>query len=328
MKRLILVLALLSFVAMGLGALKVAIVAGDAIGDRGFTDMAYIGIQEAQKQFGIEYKVFECNVDPSKYFDSLRAAAMNYDLIFVDPGYFFDKELAEVSAMFPSKTFVYIDGTSSLPNVVSVPFKQNEGAFLAGCLAALLTNKTELCKINAEKIVGFVGGFDMPVIRDYQAGFEHGVKYVDPSVKVIARYAGDHYDPALGKETAYSVFKEGADVIFQAAGPTGLGILEAARDYDFYAIGVDTDQGYLQPGFIVSSMMKKVDVAVLDIVRMQIENSLEKGSVHVYGIANGGVGLAYNQFMMDTVPASVYIEISEIQEKISNGEIVVDSYLD
>ncbi len=134
---------------------------------------------------------------------------MNYDLIFVDPGYFFDKELAEVSAMFPSKTFVYIDGTSDLPNVVSVPFKQNEGAFLAGCLAALLTDKTELCKINPAKAVGFVGGFDMPVIRDYQAGYEHGVRYVDPDVKVIARYAGDHYDPALGKETAYSVLKRG-----------------------------------------------------------------------------------------------------------------------
>jgi basic membrane lipoprotein Med (substrate-binding protein (PBP1-ABC) superfamily) len=99
----ILVLFLLGIVATGFGALKVAIVAGDAIGDRGFTDMAYIGIQEAEKQFDIEYKVFECHVDPSKYFDSLRAAAMNYDLIFVDPGYFFDKELAEVSAMFLSK---------------------------------------------------------------------------------------------------------------------------------------------------------------------------------------------------------------------------------
>lgn len=327
MKRAILVLLVLSTAALALGALKVAVVAGDAIGDRGFTDMAYTGIQEAAKQHGIQYKIFECHVDPSKYYDALKAAAVNYDLIFVDPGYFFEKELKEISELYPSKTFVYIDGESSLPNVVSVPFKQNEGAFLAGCLAALLTDKTALSKINPERIVGFVGGFDMPVIRDYQTGFEQGVGYVDPSVRVIAKYAGTHYDPALGKETAYSVFKEKADVIFQAAGPTGLGILEAAKDYDFYAIGVDTDQGYLQPGYIVSSMLKRVDVAVLDIVKMAVENKLEKNSLHVYGVANEGIGLAFNQLMMDTVPASVYLKLKEIQANIASGEIVVDTYL-
>ncbi|MDK2801185.1 BMP family protein [Kosmotoga sp. DU53] len=327
MKRTFVVITLLMLTALTFGTLKVAIVAGDAIGDRGFTDMAYIGIKNAAKVFDIKYKIFECHVDSSKYYDALKAAAKRYDLIFVDPGYFFDKELKEISREYPKKTFVYIDGVSNLPNVVSVPFKQNEGAFLAGCLAAMLTDKTALRMINEELIVGFVGGFDMPVIRDYQLGFEQGVKYVNPSVKVIARYAGTHYDPSLGKETAYSVFKEGADVIFQAAGPTGLGVLEAAKDYKFYAIGVDTDQGYLQPGYIVSSMLKRVDVAVFNIVKLAIEGKLQKGSIHVYGVANGGIGLAYNQQMLDIVPASVYLKIKEIENKLKNREIVVDTYL-
>ncbi|MDK2952186.1 MAG: basic rane protein [Kosmotogales bacterium] len=308
--------------------LNVAIVAGDAIGDRGFTDMAYEGIQAAAQDFDVEYKIFECHVDPSKYFDALKAAASRYDLIFVDPGYYFDKELKEVSELYPDKTFVYIDGGSDLPNVVSVPFKQNEGAFLAGCLAALLTDKTALEFINDEYVVGFVGGADMPVIRDYEAGFKQGVKYVDPEMEIVSKFAGTHYDPAKGKETAYSVFNEGADVIFQAAGPTGLGVLEAAKDYDFYAIGVDTDQAYLQPGSIVSSMLKRVDVAVYDITKMAIDGTLEKGATYIYGVANDGISLAYNDDMQSIVPYATYVAVQDIQEKIKDGEIVVESYIE
>ncbi|MFO7882120.1 MAG: BMP family ABC transporter substrate-binding protein [Kosmotogaceae bacterium] len=327
MKKFLVLLSLCLFAAMAFG-LNVAVVAGDAIGDRGFTDMAYKGIQDAANDFDIEFKFFECHVDPSKYYDALRAAALRYDLIFVDPGYFFDKEMEEICPQFPNKTFVYIDGTSELENVISVPFKQNEGAFLAGSLAALLTNKTHLEMINEEKIVGFVGGFDMPVIKDYQLGFEQGVNYVDSDIRIVAKYAGTHYDPSLGKETAYSVYKEGADIIFQAAGPTGLGVLEAAKDYRFYAIGVDTDQGYIQPGYVVSSMLKRVDVAVYDIVEMFVEGSLEKGSIYTYGVSNDGISLAYNEQMKNIVPVSVYLEIKTIQEKIKEGDIQVDSYLE
>lgn len=327
MRKMVLVTVLVLICAFSFGAMKVAIVAGDAIGDRGFTDMAYEGIKNVAANFDVEYKIFECHVDPSKYFDALKAAASKYDLIFVDPGYFFDKELNEVSALYPKKTFVYIDGASSLENVVSVPFRQNEGAFLAGCLAALITDKTALSMINSEPIVGFVGGFDMPVIRDYQLGFEQGVNYVNPEIQVIAKYAGTHYDPAKGKETAYSVFKDGADVIFQAAGPTGLGILEAAKDYEFYAIGVDTDQGYLQPGYIVSSMLKRVDVAVFDITKMAIDGTLKNGETYVYGVENDGICLAYNEQMKAIVPYSAFTTVKEIESKIKSGEIVVESYL-
>jgi len=309
-------------------SLKVAVVAGDAIGDRGFTDMAYFGIQKAAKDFNIKYKIFECHVNPAKYFDALKAAAQYYDLIFVDPGYFFDKELKEIVKMYPNKTFVYIDGITNLPGVISVPFKQNEGAFLAGALAALLTAKTSLKLINPEKIVGFVGGADMPVIRDYQVGFEQGVKYIDPEVKVVVKYAGTHYDPAKGKETAFAVYKEGADVIFQAAGPTGLGVLEAAKDYKFYAIGVDIDQGYLQPGYIVSSMLKRVDVAVYDIVKKAMEGTLEKAKIYTYGVKNGGIGLVYNEYTMDIIPASVYLEMKKIEKDMMEGKIIVKSYFE
>lgn len=302
-----------------------AIVAQDAIGDRGFVDMAYEGIKKAAEDFGIEYKVFECHADPSIYLDTLKAAASKYDVIFIVPGYFFDKELEETIAKYPNKTYIYVDGQTALTNVKSAVFKQNEGAFLAGALAALLTQETSLEKINKEKKVGFVGGADMPVIRDYQTGFEQGVKYTDPSVEVLARYAGDHFDPAKGKETAYITSQNGADVIFQAAGPTGLGVLEAAKTYGFYAIGVDTDQGYLQPDCIVSSMLKRVDTAIYTIVE-----SIAKGEalqdIYTFNVANNGIGLARNEYYEKIVPKAIQDKVDEIEKKVISGEIKVESY--
>lgn len=304
---------------------KVAIVVQDAIGDRGFVDMAYEGIKKASDDFEIKYKMFECHADPSMYMDNLKAAASEYDVVFIVPGYFFDKELEEIKEQYPDNIYIYVDGVTPLENVKSATFMQNEGAFLAGSLAALLTQETSVDKINEEKIVGFVGGADMPVIRDYQAGFEHGVRYTDPTVEVIARYAGDHFDPAKGKDTAYLVSQGGADVIFQAAGPTGLGILEAASSYDFYAIGVDTDQGYLQPGYIVSSMLKRVDTAVYNIVE-SITKGEDLQDVYVFSVANNGIGLARNEYYDEIVPQSIKDAVDDIEKKIISGEIVVDTY--
>lgn len=307
------------------GDKKYAIVTNDAIGDRGFVDMAYEGIKKANEDFGIEFKVFECHADPSMYLDNLRAAASEYDVIFIVPGYFFDKELEEVKGKYPNKTYIYVDGLTAMENVKSAIFKQNEGAFLAGALAALLTQDTSVDKINADKKVGFVGGADMPVIRDYQAGFEHGVRYTDSTVEVIARYVGDHYDPAKGKDTAYMTSQNGADVIFQAAGPTGLGILEAAKEHNFYAIGVDTDQGYLHPDYIVSSMLKRVDTAIYSIVE-----SISKGDdiqdVYTFSVANDGIGLARNEYYDKIVPQAIKDKVDEIEQKIVKGEIKVDTY--
>ncbi|HQO78199.1 MAG TPA: BMP family ABC transporter substrate-binding protein [Thermodesulfobacteriota bacterium] len=309
-----------------LQALSVAVVANDSIGDRGFTDMAYEGIKKAGADFKITYKVFECHNDSSRHFDTLKLAAANYDLIFVDPGYFFDKDLQEIAALYPNKTFVYIDGTTTLKNAVSVVFKQNEGAFLAGYLAASLAAQSPVGLSKGNQKVGFVGGADMPVIRDYQTGFEQGAAYANPKGTVIVKYAGTHYDPAKGKETAYSVFNEGASIIFQAAGPTGLGVLEAAKDYKFYAIGVDTDQGYLQPGFIISSMLKRVDTAVWDIVNLSLNGKLALGTTYSYGVANGGIGLAYNDYTKNLVPAAIWKNVMNVQDKIKNGEITVAGY--
>lgn len=293
-----------------------AIVASDTTGDRGFVDMSYEGIQKAAKDFGIEWKFFSCNNDASIYLDTMKAAAENYDVIFVVPGYFYDNEIAEVSALYPDKTFVYIDGTTDMAGVVSCSFMQNEGAFLAGVLAANLTESGK---------VGFLGGADMAVIHDYQIGFEEGVAYANTGANVIVRYTNDHYDPALGKETAKASYEEGADVIFQAAGPAGLGVLEAAEEYGFIGIGVDTDQGYIHPNCIASSMLKRVDTAVYDIVSKAISGE-ELPAVNVYNVANAGISLADNEYYQAMVSPEIRDVVKAATEAVASGSVKVSSY--
>lgn len=305
---------------------RVAVVAVDRIGDRGFTDSAYEGLLRAAKDFGVQYKVFECKTDPSVYYERILAAAENFDLVFIDPGYFFDKELKEIAPKFPKVTFVYIDGVIDLPGVVSVDFKEEQGAFLAGALAGLMSSNSALKKGQPNRIVGFVGGADWPVIRNFQVGYEQGVRYVDPKVKVISAFAGTHYDPATGKETALEVHRQGANIIFQAAGPTGLGVLEAARDANFYAIGVDIDQCGAQPGYVMASMLKRVDNAVYDIIKRAIDGKLTRGARYPYGVKEGGVGLCYCKYMKDAVPAEVRAKLEVIERQLAAGQITVREY--
>jgi len=229
-------------------ALKVAVVAGGEIGDMGFIDSASAGLDRMASELGLETMIITNHDDNNNNLDILLAAAEEADLIFVVPGYFFDEQLKEVVPQFPDKTFIYVDGATSIEGMDSVVFLQNEGAFLAGALAAVMTTDTEaLANADAAATVGFMGGADMPVIHDYQVGFDQGAKYAVEDVTVIDQYAGTHYDAAIGKETALAMYGNGADIIFQAAGPTGLGLFEAAKEAQKYAIGVDTNQKGLAP---------------------------------------------------------------------------------
>lgn len=295
-----------------------ALVANDTIGDRGFVDMSYAGIQATAERYDIDWKFFSCNNDSSVYLDTLKAAAENYDVIFVIPGYFFDAELKKVQALYPDRRYIYIDGNTDIQDVTSCSFSQNEGAFLAGVLAANLSKNGK---------VGFVGGADMAVIHDYEVGFKQGVEYVKNGTQVIVRYTNDHYDAALGKVTAHASFEEGADVIFQAAGPAGLGVLEAAAEYGFTAIGVDTDQCYLHPGFIASSMLKRVDNAVEDMAE-ELCNGETLPKVSIYNIANGGISLADNEYYQSMVSEEIRNKVKEASAAVADGTVKVISYFD
>ena len=190
---------------------------------------------------------------------------------------------------FPSVKFAIIDAVVDLPNVQSIVFKEHEGSFLVG-MAAAMASKTGK--------VGFVGGMDIPLIRKFALGYEEGAKYVNPRIEVFQNMTGTTpaawNDPTRGGELARSQFDRGADVVYAAAGATGLGVLQAAKDKGQLAIGVDSNQNYIHPGTILTSMIKRVDLAVYDAFKTAKDGTWKAG-VRVLGVAEGGVGYALDQ---------------------------------
>jgi basic membrane protein A and related proteins len=307
--------------------LTVAVVAGGEVGDMGFIDSANEGLQKMESELGVKTIMIQTRSDTTVYLDSLISAAEQADIIFVIPGYFFDEQLAQVVPQFPDKVFVYVDGTASVEGMTSVSFKQNEGAFLAGALAALMTTDTaDLQYADEGKTIAFMGGADMAVIHDYQVGFDQGAKYAVADINVIDKYAGNHFDAVLGKETALSLYEQGADIIFQAAGPTGVGVFEAAKDAKKYVIGVDSDQKPLAPEYTLASMRKNVGDVIFLFVQQYMNGEITLGDAYSYGLAENGVGIDYSTIEPDLVPQAIKDQIEQYKQDIINGTIVVDTY--
>lgn len=307
--------------------ITIAVVAGGEVGDLGFIDSANEGLKRMESELGVKTVIIQTRNDSNIFLDSLISAAEQADLIFVVPGYFFDEQLKQVVPEYPTKTFVYVDGATDIAGMTSVVFMQNEGAFLAGALAALLTTRTaDLPNMDEAKKIGFMGGADMPVIHDYQVGFNQGAKYAVQDVEVINRYAGTHFDPAKGKETALAIYGSGADIIFQAAGPTGLGVFEAAKDAEKYVIGVDTNQKGLAPERVVASMRKNVGDSIFQFAQSFLADEIKTGEVMSYGLAKNGVGIDYGDMDPDLVPQEVKDTIVEYTKMIVDGTIVVEKY--
>jgi basic membrane protein A len=302
-------------------AITVAVVAGGEIGDKGFIDSANEGLQWLEEELGIQTLLLQGRDEPDRYLDLLLSAAEEADLVYVVPGYFFDEQLQEVVPQFPDTTFVYVDG------MASIRYLENEGSFLAGALAAMMTTRTDvLTMADDATVIGQMGGADMPVIHNFMVGFEQGALYVNPDITVITRFAGTHFDPAKGRETALAMYEEGADIIFQVAGPTGLGVFEAAKEADRYVIGVDTNQKPLAPEYTIASMRKRVGESLIDFTQLYLAGEIEIGEAYLYGLAKNGVGIDYGEMDPDLVPQDVRDQIAELQQMIIDGEIVVEQY--
>lgn len=302
---------------------KVAMVVAGTLGDRSFYDSGNEGLMQASKELGVETKVFECRNVPSAFSEQIIAAAQSYEVVFtigwelVDP-------LLEIAPEFSEVKFIHIDAAiEGVTNVSSLDYLENEGSFVAGAMAAMMTKKTGDAKINDQNIIGAVGGMDIPVIRNFVAGYEAGAKYVDPTIKIEVGYVGSFEDPAKGKEMALTIFNKGADIIFQIAGNTGNGVIEAAKEAGFYAIGVDSDQGYIAPGFIMGSMMKRVGLSIFETIQKILDGSYKDGSIMTYGIAQNGVGMSKDEDMKKIVGDAVMKKLEEIEQGIVNGSIPV-----
>ena len=284
------------------------------LGDESFNDAAYRGMQRAVEDFGIIFDFVEPD-DVAEMEDHQRAfVEAGYDLV-IAIGFLQESGLEAVAMDYPDAKLAIVDSVVDSPNVASLIFKEHEGSFLVGALAAMMSESGT---------VGFVGGMEVPVIHNFQVGFEQGVEFVDANVAVLINYAGAFNDPGRGKELAISQHARGADIVYHAAGGTGMGVFEAAEEMGFYAIGVDSDQDHLAPGHILTSMLKRVDVAVYNVVADLVEGDFT-GGVHEFGVADGGVGTTEFTYTIDLIPQQTRDRLEEIKGRIIDGTINVVS---
>jgi basic membrane protein A len=300
--------------------LRIALVLSvGGLGDKSFNDSAYEGLSRAAAELGIDplYGQPEQMAEDEKYLR--QYAEEGLDLV-IGVGFLMKDALEQVAGEFPDTRFAIIDAQVAEPNVASLIFREHEGSFLVGAIAGLITSTGK---------VGFIGGMDIPLIHKFEVGYTEGVKHVRPDAEVLVAYAGSgpqaFHDPVKGKSLALSQFERGADIIFQAAGSTGNGVIDAARERGLFAIGVDANQNYMAPGHVLTSMLKRVDISVFEIVKDVVEGSFEGGE-HVYGLEIDGVGYALDEHNEGLIPAEVIEQVAVIKQDIVEGRIRVTDY--
>lgn len=282
-------------------------------GDKSFNDSAYAGLERAQKELGVEGKTIDSR-DAKDYEQNLTAMAeQGFDLV-VAVGLTQGTALTAVAPKFPEVKFAIVDSVVDQPNISSLVFHEEEGSFLAGYTAGLMTKSNK---------VGFVGGMKIDLIEKFEAGFAAGAKTANPSVEVLpAKYTSSWDDVGLGKAAAQTLFDQGADIVYHASGRCGLGVIDAARESGKYAIGVDSDQDGVAPGSVLTSMIKRVDNAVYMTIKDVKEGKFTKGT-KAFNLAEGGVGLSPFTHTKDKVGEANLKKIDEISKKVAAGEIKV-----
>jgi basic membrane protein A len=287
--------------------------------DKSFNEAAYNGAERFKQEAGIEYLEFEVT-NESQRDQALRRMARRGANVVIAVGFSFATPLEQIAKEFPDTKFVIIDGVVEQPNVQSVMFKEHEGSFLVG-MAAAMASKTGK--------VGFVGGMDIPLIRNFAHGYQQGVKYINPDAEVFVNMTGTTpaawNDPAKGAELAQSQFDRGADVVYAAAGGTGLGVLQAAADSGKLSIGVDSNQNYLHPGSVLTSMLKRVDVAVYNAFKDAKAGTLKTGMQNL-GLAEEGVGYAIDDNNRALITPEMEAKLEDAKAKIISGELEVTDY--
>jgi len=287
--------------------------------DKSFNEAAYTGAERFKEETGIDYLEFEVTQEAQRD-QAMRRMVRNGATIVVVVGFQNATPLETIAPENPDTNFTIIDAVVDLPNVQSVVFKEHEGSFLVG-MAAAMTSETGT--------VGFVGGMDIPLIRNFAHGYEQGVKYVDPDAEVLVNMTGTTpaawNDPARGAELAIGQFDRGADVVYAAAGSTGLGVLQAAADQGKLSIGVDSNQNHLHPGSVLTSMLKRVDVAVYNAFMDTMNGTWEAGALSL-GLAEGGVGYAIDEHNRELITPEMEAAIEEAEAEIIAGELEVEDY--
>lgn len=297
-------------------------------GDKSFNDGAYLGAERAHRELGARVRFIEPGEGSDREAGLRLLAAEGMDLV-IGVGFIFSDDLTQLAREYPNVRFAGVDYAVALdsagnpiqppPNLAALKFREEEGSFLVGALAALAGDS---------KRVGFIGGMDFPLIHKFEVGYRAGVKAVCPDCQIIAQYAGvtpeAFRNPGRGQELALSQYQSGVNVIFHASGSTGLGVFEAARRRGKLAIGVDADQFAEAPGFILTSMVKGVDQAVFDAIHQVAEGSF-RGGIFQLGLKERGVNYIYDANNRALIPDSVHARVEALRQEIIDGKISVPS---
>jgi basic membrane protein A len=304
--------------AGGGGQLSAAMVTDvGGLNDKSFNQASWEGLQRLQKDKGARVKAVESSRQED-YGPNLQTLVDGGYNIIWGIGFLMGDAVTAAAQQYPNQKFGIIDAESKGKNVVSVLFKEQEGSFLMGVIAA---------KTTKSKKIGFIGGMDIPVIKRFEAGFKAGVQSVDPSVQILTAYSGTFSDPGKGKDTALSMINQGADIVYHAAGSTGEGVIEAAKGKGIYAIGVDKDQNYLAPDTVISSMVKRVDVAVYNQSITANSGSFPGGQTVHLGLKDDGVAYAPTT-LWAKMPAGTKDLVEKWSKAIKDGTVTVPGDLD
>jgi basic membrane protein A len=287
--------------------------------DRSFNQASYEGAERFKEETGIEYREFELQSDAQREQALRRFAEQGYNPV-ITAGFSYASAMETVAAEFPDTYFVSIDATVDLPNVRSIEFTEHEGSYLVGVLAAMASESGK---------VGFVGGMDIPLIQKFACGYVQGVKATNPDAEVFQNMTGTTgaawNDPVRGGELAKSQIDRGADVVYHAAGGTGIGVLQAAADAGALGIGVDSNQNYLHPGQVLTSMLKRVDLATYNAM-MDVHKGQFTPGIQVMGLAEDGVGYSVDDNNKALLTPEMQAAVDAAKAQIIAGEIQVHDY--
>ncbi len=299
------------------------------LGDQSFNDSANRGLERAKKELGVQTEVLESG-SSTDYQNNLTQLADNGFTPVYAIGFLMTDALNEIAPQYPDTNFAIVDSVVEAGNVASLTFREQEGSYLAGVVAGLMTQEATDYTNPDNKVVGFIGGQESDLIGKFQAGYEAGVKSVCQDCEVLVQYAGStpdaFNDPARGKEIALQQINQGADIIYHASGATGQGLFEAASEKNIFAIGVDSDQAKLNKDApILSSVVKRVDNAVFQTIQAAQNGNFPGGQVREFGLEDKGISLAPFGRFDSVVPQNVKDQVDQARQSIIGGETKVPS---
>jgi len=280
----------------------------DGLGDQSFNDSSFKGLEKARDDLGIEFDYREI-AETDTYEKGLTELVKAGNDLVIGVGFSMQEDLEKVAKKYPKKHFLLIDAVSELKNVTSVTFKEEQGSYLAGALAAMTTKSD---------VIGFVGGVDAELIHRFEKGFQKGAKSVNPNIKILSTYANTFSDADKGSKIAKGMIKKKADVLYAAAGYTGVGVLKEAQAQGKYAIGVDSDQYYTAEKAVISSMVKKVDEVVYQFSEQLVKSNQIKNGHVIYDLSNDGIDMARIRVLKDA--ETLTKKVNELKQKLLKDE--------